>query len=58
MIEAHGSALDRLLIAVNEMHDSDKVIERVQELEEEGQMPVAQLLRNCIEENATDEEKA
>jgi hypothetical protein len=35
----------------------DIINERIQELEEEEQMPVAQLLLEFIEENATEEQK-
>lgn len=55
-IEATSNAVDRLMTAVNELHDAD-IAERVKELEEEDQLPVAQLLLNFIEENATEEEK-
>lgn len=56
-IDANGSALDRLQAVINELHDSDIINERVEELKAEDEMPVVQLLRNFIEENATDEQK-
>ena len=56
-IDANGAALDRLLTVMNELHDHDIIVERVEELKEEDSMPVAQLLREFIEENATEEEK-
>jgi hypothetical protein len=39
------------------MHEADIINERIQELEVEEQMPVAQLLLEFIEENATEEQK-
>ena len=56
-IDANGAALDRLMTVMNELHDHDIIIERVEELKEEDSMPVAQLLREFIEENATEEQK-
>jgi hypothetical protein len=56
-IDANGAALDRLLTVMNELHDHDIIVERVEELKEEDSMPVAQLLREFIEENATEEQK-
>ena len=56
MIESTSNTVDRLLTAVNELHDAD-IAERVKELEEEEQMPVAQLLLDFIEENASEEQK-
>jgi len=58
MIEANASATDRLRTVINDMHDADIINDKIQELEEEDQMPVAQLLRNFVEKNATEEEKA
>lgn len=57
MIDSNSSSIDRLRTVINEMHESDIINERIQELEEEEQMPVAQLLLEFIEENATDEQK-
>ena len=57
MIESNAGALDRLRTVINEMHDADKINARIQELEEEETMPVAQLLLEFIEENATEEQK-
>ena len=57
LIDANGTALDRLMTVMNELHDHDIIIERVEELKEEDSMPVAQLLREFIEENATAEQK-
>lgn len=51
MIDANCNSLDRLRTVINEMHDADKINDRIQELEEEEQIPVAQLLKNIIEEN-------
>ena len=56
-IDANGAALDRLLTVMNELHDHDIIVERVEELKEEDSMPVAQLLREFIEENSTEDEK-
>ena len=56
-IDANGAALDRLVTVMNELHDHDIIVERVEELKEEDAMPVAQLLREFIEENASDEQK-
>lgn len=57
MIEANNSAIDRLRTVINDLHEANTINDRIQELEEEDQMPVAQLLRNFIEEKATEEEK-
>lgn len=57
MIEANSAALDRLRTAINELHEADKINERIEELEVEDSMPVAQLLLTFIEANATEEEK-
>ena len=57
MIDSNTGAIDRLRTVINEMHESDVINERIQELEAEEQMPVAQLLLEFIEENATDEQK-
>lgn len=57
MIDSNTSSIDRLRIVINEMHEADIINERIQELEEEEQMPVAQLLLEFIEEKATEEEK-
>ena len=56
-IDANGQAVDRLMTVMNELHDHDIIVDRVEELKEEDSMPVAQLLREFIEENATEEEK-
>lgn len=56
-IDANSGALDRLRTVINEMHEADIINERIQELEIEEQMPVAQLLLEFIEENATEEQK-
>ena len=58
MIEANASATDRLRTVINDMHDADIINDKIQELEEEDQMPVAQLLKNFVKKNATEEEKA
>ena len=57
MIDSNTNSIDRLRTVINEMHESDIINERIQELEEEEQMPVAQLLLEFIEENATEEQK-
>lgn len=57
MIEANGAAIDRLCTVINDLHDADIIHEKLHELEVEEQLPVAQLLRNMIEENATEEEE-
>ena len=57
MIDSNSSSIDRLRTVINEMHESDVINERIQELEEGEQMPVAQLLLEFIEENATEEQK-
>lgn len=56
-IDANSAALDRLRTVINDMHEADVINERLEELEAEEQMPVAQLLLNFIEENATEEQK-
>ena len=57
MIDSNSMALDRLRTVINEMHDADVINERIEELEVEESLPVAQLLLTFIEENATDEQK-
>lgn len=57
MIDSNSSSIDRLRTVINEMHESDVINERIQELEDEEQMPVAQLLLEFIEKNATEEQK-
>lgn len=57
MIDSNTGAIDRLRTVINEMHEADIINERIQELEEEEQTPVAQLLLEFIEENASDEQK-
>lgn len=57
MIEANGAAVDRLTTVINEMHEADIINERIEELKAEDEMPVAQLLLEFIEENASDEQK-
>lgn len=56
-IDANGAAVDRLQTVINEMHDADIINERIEELKAEDEMPVAQLLLEFIEKNATDEQK-
>ncbi len=56
-IDANGAAVDRLQTVINEMHDADIINERIEELKAEDEMPVAQLLLEFIEENASDEQK-
>ena len=57
MIDSNASSIDRLRTVINEMHEANIINDRLQELEEEEQMPVAQLLREFIEENASEEQK-
>ena len=57
MIDSNTGAIDRLRTVINEMHEADVINERIQELEEEEQTPVAQLLLEFIEKNASDEQK-
>ena len=57
MIDSNTGAIDRLRTVINDLHEADIINERLEELEAEEQMPVAQLLRNFIEENATEEQK-
>ena len=56
-IDANGAAVDRLTTVINEMHEADVINERIEELKAEDEMPVAQLLLEFIEENASDEQK-
>lgn len=56
-IDANGAAVDRLITVINEMHEADIINERIEELKAEDEMPVAQLLLEFIEENASDEQK-
>jgi hypothetical protein len=56
-IDANSAAVDRLMIVMNELHDHDIIVERMEELKAEDEMPIAQLLLEFIEENATDEQK-
>ena len=56
-IDANGAAVDRLQTVINEMHEADVINERIEELKAEDEMPVAQLLLEFIEENASDEQK-
>jgi hypothetical protein len=56
-IDANGVAIDRLMTVMNELHDHDIIVERIEELKAEDEMPIAQLLLEFIEENATDEQK-
>ena len=56
MIDSTGNAVDRLLTAVNELHDAD-IVKRVHELEQEDQKPVAQLLMDFIGDHASEEQK-
>ena len=57
MVDANGQSLDRLRTVINEMHDADEINHRLEELETEEALPVAQLLLTFIEENATEDEK-
>lgn len=57
MIDTTCSSVDHLRTVINEMHDADKINHRIEELEVEDTLPVAQLLRTFIENNASDEQK-
>ena len=57
MIEANAASTDRLREVINEMHDADIINHKIRLLEEEEQKPVAQLLKEFVEQNATNEEK-
>ena len=57
MIDSNTGSIDRLRTVINEMHEADIINERIEELEVEESLPVAQLLLTFIEENATDEQK-
>ena len=57
MIDSNANSIDRLRTVINEMHEANTINDRIQELEAEEQMPVAQLLLEFIEENATEEQK-
>lgn len=57
MIDSNASSIDRLRTVINEMHEGNTINDRIQELETEEQMPVAQLLLEFIEKNATEEQK-
>ena len=57
MIDNTSLSVDHLRTVINEMHDADRINHRIEELEVEETLPVAQLLRVFIEENATDEQK-
>ena len=57
MIDSNTGSIDRLRTVINEMHEADIINERIEELEAEESLPVAQLLLTFIEENATDEQK-
>lgn len=56
-IDAVSQTLDRLITAIGELHNSDAINERIEELKAEDEMPVAQLLMTFIEQNATEEQK-
>ncbi len=56
-IDANGAAVDRLQTVINEMHEADIINERIEELKAEDEKPVAQLLLEFIEENASEEQK-
>ena len=57
MIDSNATSIDRLRTVINDLHDSDIINEKIEELEEEDSLPVAQMLLNFIEKNATDEQK-
>ena len=56
-IDSVGQALDRLQTVINELHEADIINDRIEELRVEDEMPVAQLLMQFVEKNATDEQK-
>ena len=57
MIDSNSMALDRLRTVINEMHEANEINDRLEQLEAEESMPVAQMLLTFIEENATEEQK-
>jgi uncharacterized membrane protein YgaE (UPF0421/DUF939 family) len=58
LIEANAASTERLFTVINEMHDAKTIHNKLQQLEEEEQLPVAQLLKNFVEANTTEEERA
>ena len=57
MIDNNSSSIDRLRTVINEMHETNEINDRIEQLEEEESLPVAQLLLTFIENNATEEQK-
>ena len=57
MIDNNSSSIDRLRTVINEMHEANEINDRIEQLEEEDSLPVAQLLLTYIENNATEEQK-
>jgi uncharacterized small protein (DUF1192 family) len=57
MIDNNSSSIDRLRTVINEMHEANEINDRIEQLEEEDSLPVAQLLLTFIENNATEEQK-
>ena len=55
MVESQGSALDRLYTVIQEIHDGNVIEERLEELEKEDAMPIAQLVKEFAEKNLTPE---
>ena len=56
-IDSVSQTVDRLITAIGELHEAETVVDRIEELKAEDEMPVAQLLMQFIEQNATDEQK-
>ena len=56
MVDNLCSSFDHLRIAISELHDADRINNRLEELKAEEKAPVAQLLREFIETNASPEE--
>lgn len=57
MIDNNSSSIDRLRTVINEIHEANEINDRIEQLEEEDSLPVAQLLLTFIENNATEEQK-
>lgn len=57
MIDSNTTAMDHLRTVINDMHDADIINRKLEKLEKQEETPVAQLLKEFIEENATVEEK-
>ena len=58
LIESNAIATERLYTAISEIREAETINDRIKQLEEEDQLPVAQLLKNFVEANTTEEERA